>query len=414
MDIISDNDKHIIFSIVLLYANNIKSIISFSMVSKISLNMINQEFKQFKDDYNKNKRKCEAFFDHLSIPIHIWYKLLEKMEIDRHELPKFDYEELGKHDLLNDMNYDKNYWPIKKIQIYHKIDFLEDLSKMRELRSIEMCLKFPHMGYLDDIKLCNKLTHLKLYSCGLNSFPSIICDLKSLKEIIITEFYFTNIPNNINKLTNLETLTLLCGLNCAKFPRAIYDIGNLKRLTINDWNIVTIPNKICKLQKLEYLSMERNKLNTFPLSIVNMPKLKTIIITGNKFTIFPDAFQQMVLTSDTKINMNHNLLTHVTTKYVFTKTQIVNKLCSTLSDSCTFNITSWIIVSVKYDDYDDHVVNYLINPCVFNDKTLRSKINVIYDVYHHPNDMVDDMCEMLDVIHDMVDDLLRTCATAKW
>ena len=406
MDIISDNDKFIIFYIVITYAIDMRSVMTFSLISKMSLSVVSNHFKQFMIDYIKNKKMFNNFHDCLSIPVHIWYSLLKKMKIDDHEcLMHYDNISFNNQSLLNNINYDNNYWPIRKMLIDIKTNLFEDILKMRELRSIKTFFNIPHSQYLDNINQCNNLTHLRLYTCDLNWFPLVICDLKNLKELLISTFNFTSIPNDLINLINLETFALFHGKAFTKFPRIICDVKSLRRLTIEDCYVATIPNKIYKLQKLEYLNMKNNDLKTFPSSVTNMPKLKTIKLQNNKFATFPDTFQQIILAPDTKIKMDYNRLAHITTKYVFTKSQIFDIILKVLYYSYVINITSWVVVSIKerhFVEYQSYHfdINYLINPYVFNEKTMRIIINKNSDVY---NDM-----------HNMIIALLRSLATASW
>lgn len=335
-----------------------------------------------------------------------WYSLLEKIKFDNDELKMLnvnDYCE-GYSDckrLSNMLDYDNNFWPIKKMRINYKTSRLHDISKMEELKSLELCFDIPCIRYLDDVKLCNKLTCLKLYSCILDRFPSVICDLINLEELTIVHFYFWSIPNDMIKLINLETLILAHGLKFEKIPLVLCKIKSLKKLIINSCKIVTIPNLIYKLQKLEYLCMDDNILDSLPSSLIKMQKLKTMRFNDNNFMTLPDVLQQMILTPDVKIDMNHNFIKCVPTKYTFTKEEFFDIVSSILSGSCTISITTWIVIRVDHSYTDEHDksythVNYLINPCVFNVKTMNTFMHPYYDV------------------NMLIDKLLGSFATAKW
>ena len=175
MNIISDNDKCLIFSLILLYANDARSVIIFSMVSKISCNMIKNHFKKFRKDCKENDHLFVDFYDHLSIPINVWYALLEKITIDKkYSYTQYFYDYRGgitNFSYEHKKNYDKNFWPIKKLSINDEIDLCV-LSKMRELRSLDLHFNIPNLNDLNGIKLCNKLTSLKLHHCNdIDTFP---------------------------------------------------------------------------------------------------------------------------------------------------------------------------------------------------------------------------------------------------
>ena len=183
----------------------------------------------------------------------------------------------------------------------------------------------------------------------------------NLEELSINHFTFIHVPNNICALTKLKSLTLTHGTKLIKFPHAICYVKCLKRLTLTRCSIRIIPDQIYKLQHLEYLCINHTNLQTLPNSIIKMLKLRTIVLSDNKFTEFPDILHQIVLTSDTKIDMSCNRIEDVPTIYKFSIQEIIEKIL--LTDPYKNEITTWITV---YVNNNTSVVNYLINPHVFD------------------------------------------------
>ena len=367
---ISDNDKFTIFYIMIMYAGDMISIIKFSMVSKLSQNMINKHFKQFIEDYVHNKSEFFDFHDPLSIPINVWYKLLDKIKLDyceyvHHYNSKRSEEYLTTTNIHNKINNNNKFWPVARMQVYHKTHMFDNILNMQELSVLGLNFAIPHANYLDNIKSCNKLTRLNLDNCSLEQFPLAICDLINLKELTIIKFHFVRIPDNINKLIKLEMLTLSHNIALTKFPHTICKIKSLKHFMLTHCNIKKVPNNIYELQNLEYLSLSNNNIETLPNSVIKMHKLKTILLDHNIFTSFPTIFQQLVLTPDICINMKQNHFVHISSKHVFTMYKFIDKM---LASDFTNIIVSWIVIRIQFCWC---VNNFLVNPFIFNDGDVR-------------------------------------------
>ena len=101
---------------------------------------------------------------------------------------------------------------------------------------------------------------------------SIILDIKELK-IVSDEIDY--LPNEIFKLTNLESFYIDC-YSLAEFPKDIEKLINLKKLTIESSDIKTLPKEIFNLVNLETLNIDCYSLAEFPDGISNLTKLKTL------------------------------------------------------------------------------------------------------------------------------------------
>lgn len=101
---------------------------------------------------------------------------------------------------------------------------------------------------------------------------SIILDIKELK-IVSDEIDY--LPNEIFKLTNLESFYIDC-YSLEEFPKDIEKLINLKKLTIEFSDIKTLPKEIFNLVNLETLNIDCYSLAEFPDGISNLTKLKTL------------------------------------------------------------------------------------------------------------------------------------------
>ena len=104
--------------------------------------------------------------------------------------------------------------------------------------------------------------------------------LLNIKELTLGKFFreekkFSYIPNEIFKLTNLESFYIDC-YSLEEFPKDIEKLINLKKLTIESSDIKTLPKEIFNLVNLETLNIECACLEEFPDGISNLTKLKTL------------------------------------------------------------------------------------------------------------------------------------------
>ena len=97
----------------------------------------------------------------------------------------------------------------------------------------------------------------------------------NIKELKIVSDEIDYLPNEIFKLTNLESFYIDC-YSLEEFPKDIEKLINLKKLTIEFSDIKTLPKEIFNLVNLETLNIECACLEEFPDGISNLTKLKTL------------------------------------------------------------------------------------------------------------------------------------------
>jgi len=139
----------------------------------------------------------------------------------------------------------------------------------------------------------------------LETIPEYICVLEDLEEIQCQDFGVKTIPNCLNKLINLQSLTLshnkiekininsivnLTWLDLAfnllkEFPE-IWNLTNLEWLFLGNNNLSgKIPSNIGKLKKLKKLHLEKNNLSgNIPEEIYDLSKLESLTVQNNKLT----------------------------------------------------------------------------------------------------------------------------------
>ncbi|PNY00092.1 disease resistance protein (TIR-NBS-LRR class) [Trifolium pratense] len=134
-----------------------------------------------------------------------------------------------------------------------------DLSNCESLSSLPICLfklKFLRRLYL---------------SCCLNleKFPEIEEAMESLEVLILNETAIKELPSSLNRLVNLEELSLY---NCQKLETIPFSIGSL-----------------CKLNKLNLTCCE--SLETFPVTIFKLKLTKLDLHGCSMLKTFPEILE---------------------------------------------------------------------------------------------------------------------------
>lgn len=128
---------------------------------------------------------------------------------------------------------------------------------------------------------------LQLYEVQ-GPIPSDLFLLSNLRELIISSYVgdYTNvIPSGINRLSNLEELSLH-GRFKGTIPKEIGSLQKLKYLELSDAGLSgAIPSEIGQLTQLEYLDLQMNQLSgELPESMGNLRKLRHVILRSNQLS----------------------------------------------------------------------------------------------------------------------------------
>ncbi|KAF2314528.1 hypothetical protein GH714_027350 [Hevea brasiliensis] len=96
-----------------------------------------------------------------------------------------------------------------------------------------------------------------------------------------------NVPEEIGKLANLETLILHGNKQISgTIPKRWFNCASLWDLAMNANDLTgTIPSEIGELRNLEYLYLQYNSLTgTIPSTLFNMTALRIIVLRSNRFS----------------------------------------------------------------------------------------------------------------------------------
>lgn len=175
-------------------------------------------------------------------------------------------------------------------------------------------------------KLVN-LEELNLSNCG--DFSENICYLFNLKNLNLSENYKCSYVPRIQTFMKLQQNTVrgitgiyktvgdkFLNLNSEKeftLPTNINKLINLEKLTIKSCEMKSLPENIFLLKKLTHLNISKNKLKTLPIQIKKLANLTFLNIEENNIPQLPE--KEICELANLKIfNFSSANLTKVTSK----------------------------------------------------------------------------------------------------
>ena len=150
------------------------------------------------------------------------------------------------------------------------------------------------------------------------------------KELLLSNVYWYELPDELWELTYLQKLTIentgiynlpkeienlsdICELIIAKnrcFETIPPEISKLKKLThlyLYENNIKFLPESIGELENLKVLYLSNNRLRTLPKSLTMLPKLEIINLSYNPIKELPDDLFEMQSLKEINIKNCMNL-----------------------------------------------------------------------------------------------------------
>jgi len=106
-------------------------------------------------------------------------------------------------------------------------------------------------------------------------------------------FLLQNLPENINLLTNLESLVLAGGCPRGTIPESISQLKSLKYLDASHSYLKVIPEPFYNISSLVALNLGWNRIEEVKDSIGKLTSLKSLILAYNKFHKLPDSIGEL-------------------------------------------------------------------------------------------------------------------------
>lgn len=216
------------------------------------------------------------------------------------------------------LSLDLSYTSLKKFSTY--ISALNQLrtlklthNEIREIPNDIAQLKFLRRLDLSH-NLINKISReigrlsilerIDLSNNRVSSLPNAIGRCQSLEEINLKDNRLNKLPESIGNLIHLRKLNVDFN-NLKEFPRSIEGCKQLRTITARQNRILHI-DSLGRLPSLAYLHLNKNQLNTIPVSLGKCQRLYELELSNNKLETLPQIF--WTFSQLTKIDLTKNQL----------------------------------------------------------------------------------------------------------
>lgn len=173
------------------------------------------------------------------------------------------------------------------------------MSYLNLVEEHEVVLKFitrvPNMLFklhINKLRILKKLVLNGRY-CSIIHISSEIGTLIDLKELDISGYVMTHLPEAINHLQNLEILKIRHNhITC--LPEDLEALSQLKELDVShNRELKILPRGIGKLKNLKKLAIDHDDLGSLPEELGNLTGLREIIADHNHITKLPKSFENL-------------------------------------------------------------------------------------------------------------------------
>jgi Leucine-rich repeat (LRR) protein/GTPase SAR1 family protein len=165
----------------------------------------------------------------------------------------------------------------------------------------------PEIGKLTQLEtlVLGKFDYDKMKFIGnqLTDLSPDIEKLTSLTNLALSSNQIAEIPESIGKLTNLTNLDLSDN-QIAEIPESIGKLTNLTNLELISNQIAEIPESIANLTNLTNLDLSSNQIAEIPESIANLTNLTNLALWSNQIAVIPEAIAN--LTNLTNLDLSRN------------------------------------------------------------------------------------------------------------
>ena len=126
-------------------------------------------------------------------------------------------------------------------------------------------------------------------------FPINFCFIVSLEAIALGYSNFSDFPEEISQLTNLQSVKLNFNenLHLKGVFRKLSKISSLKHLDLSFCKLEQLPEEIALLDQIETLSLSGCHLLSIPIQVEDMISLKSIDISHNQLKEIPDEITRI-------------------------------------------------------------------------------------------------------------------------
>lgn len=129
---------------------------------------------------------------------------------------------------------------------------------------------------------------------------------RAIEELCLENNYLRNLPPSFS---NLEIDFLdLSGNRFIDCPSVIFELKSLRELDLGANKLEVLPEEIAELAQLEKLSLSQNVLKELPESMQWMPNLTSLDLSDNALERYPAELDRLIIGSLKKMNLSRNQL----------------------------------------------------------------------------------------------------------
>lgn len=190
------------------------------------------------------------------------------------------------------------------------------LKKLKKLY-LNLLYYFNYETELCKLQGLDSLEYLSLWMLRIETLPSCVGQIKSLRHIDISQNGNLNIKKafeTFKQLPNLETLNLSSIDNLRVLPKDINEVRNLKSIQLNyfrsKFDFKTSFDRLSYLS-IKSLSLTNNYLDELPSTISKLKELEYIDLSDNHFDSIPKELFELTKLKHIKIQFNNNSFTNV-------------------------------------------------------------------------------------------------------
>lgn len=140
-------------------------------------------------------------------------------------------------------------------------------------------------------------TYLDLSHLGLGVIPESIRQLKTLKQLYLSNNHLKSLPESLGSLATLQILWLHNNY-LATLPASLGQLIKLQTLSLSNNQLISVPESFGQLIELQTLSLSNNQLTSVPKSLGKLAELRRLDLSGNQLTGVPQSFAELTALLD--------------------------------------------------------------------------------------------------------------------
>ena len=148
-----------------------------------------------------------------------------------------------------------------------------DIAELRQLKNLDLSFNLRITDLPKEIGKLQNLETLNLEATGITKLPREIGNLQRLQTLYLSHTGITELPREIGNLQHLQALYLNDIEKITKLPRDIGRLQHLERLHLQGTDVKKIPREIGGLKKLKDLDAN---IGTLPFEAGQLSKLERL------------------------------------------------------------------------------------------------------------------------------------------